>query len=402
MRRHAPFNAAKLLGIGCCLLLAIGCAKQTRKAGGHMDTPEVHYTQGMKYWQNDELAKAKEEFKLAKSLDPKFAPAYAGLALVTAREANNAQDNETMKEQFKEAHKLADKAHGLNGKIVEPYMAKAIVITLENQGREDPDKWLNKVEKQYEKALNIEPENPEVYFRRGMCYKKAYRFSEAKQDFSKVLDIDKEWTEEADKQFKIVNEIERAAPGTEVGKRIALVEKITRADIAALFISELKLDKLVKKKRPKNYEVGFKAPDDPREMETEKTEKMKEITDIEQHWARNFINDIVSLDIRGLEPYPDHTFHPDEKINRGEFAMMVEDALIAVTGDEDIATANIGESESRFPDLNPSHPAYNAICTAVDRGIMDARVNGEFGQDESISGARALLVIRKLRNHLKI
>lgn len=356
----------------------------------------------MKYWQSDELAKAEEEFNLATSLDPKFAPAHAGLALVTARKAQNAEDTESTEELFKEAHKLADKAHSLNGDIVEPYMAKAMVITLENQGKEEPVKWLKKVEKQYEKALKIDPDNAEVYYRRGMCYKKAYRFSEAKDDFAKVLDLDKEWTEEADKQFKIVNEIERAAPGTDVGKRIALVEKISRADIAALFISELKLDKLVDKKRPKKYEVGFKAPDDPREMETETTTKVKEITDIDEHWARNFINDIVSLDIRGLEPYPDHTFHPDELINRGEFAMMVEDALIAVTGDEDIATANIGSGESRFPDVNPSHPAYNAICTAVDRGIMDAKVNGEFGQEDPISGARALLVIRRLKNHLKI
>jgi hypothetical protein len=227
-------------------------------------------------------------------------------------------------------------------------------------------------------------------------------FAEAKKDFAKVLEIDKEWTNEADREFKIVNDIERAAPGTDIGKKIALVEKMSRADMAALFVSELKIDKLVTKKRPKKYDTGFQAPADSREMKVDQNVKMPEITDMTNHWAKNFVMDIVDLGIRGLEPYPDHTFHPDALVNRGEYAMMVEDAIISITGDETIASKHVGDAESRFPDVNPSHPVYNAVCTSADRGIMDAEINGEFQPDKSVSGPEALLVIRKLKNFLKL
>lgn len=381
-----------------CLSI-FGCAK-TRKAGGHMDTPETHYKQGMKYWDADEYVKAEEEFKLAESLDPKFAPAVAGLALTTAKKAQMSKDQDETKSLFKEAHKLADKAKGLDAKIPEPFIAKALVITMENEGT-PIKKWLKDVEREYEGALKIDPNNSEAYYRRGVCYKKAYEFNKAGNDFRKVLDLDKGFTGPADKEWEMIQKIERAAPGTDVGKKIALVEKISRSDIAALFVSELKIDKLVMKKAPKNYDTDFQAPDDPREMQVDSMVKMAEVTDLEGHWAKNFIMDIVDLNIRGLEPYPDHTFHPDDLVNRGEYAMMVEDVIIAILGDPSLSTKHIG-SESRFPDVNPSHPCYNAICNAVDKGVMDAEMNGEFGLSKPVSGPDALLVIRKLKELNKI
>ena len=77
---------------------------------------------------------------------------------------------------------------------------------------------------------------------------------------------------------------------------------------------------------------------------------MKEITDIDKHWAKNFIMDIVDLKIRGLEPYPDHTFHPQELVNRGEFAMMVEDAIIAIlTKNAETARRMVLETTKNLP-----------------------------------------------------
>jgi tetratricopeptide (TPR) repeat protein len=384
MKRNNLSILLKFIAGIIILAIVFGCAPKARKAGGYMDTPLTHYKEGMKYYNDGKYEKAKEEFNLAISLDNKYAPAYAGLAIVTAHTGD-----------FKEAIKLADKAQSINNKIPEVYIAKGIVITLQNEGKPAKE-WLKDVEKEYEKALKIDPQNSEAYYRRGVCYKKAYEFGKAAEDFKKVLELKKDWTKEADEQWNIVQMIERAAPGTDVGKRIALVEKITRADIAALFVSELNIDKLIEKKRPKNYDNSFKAPKDSREMKVDSIVKMEDVTDINNHWAKNFIMDIVSLRIRGLEPYPDHTFHPDQLVNRAEYAMMVEEAIIAILRDPSLATKHIG-TQSRFPDVNPSHPAYNAICNAVDKGIMDAELNGEFGLEKTVSGPEALLVIRKLK-----
>ncbi len=389
-----------LLAAGMILVIMNGCAK-TRKAGGHMDTPATHYKQGMKYWDAQEFDKAEEEFNLAQSLDPKFAPAVAGLAMTTAKKGQGAEDKKKEEEFFKKAHKLADKAKDIDNQIPETWIAKALVITMENEGKKDPGKWLKDVERQYKGALKADPENSEAYYRRGVCYKKAFEFSKASADFRKVLDLNEGFTGRANEEWKTVQKIERAAPGTDIGRRIALVDKISRADIAALFITEMHVDKLIEKRGAKNYDTGFQAPEDPREMQVDSLVTMKKVTDMDEHWAKNFVDDIVQMDIRGLEPYPDHTFHPDELVNRGEYALMVEDILIAILGDQSLSTKHIG-SESRFPDLNSSHPAYNAVCNAVDKGIMDAQMNGEFQLTKAVSGADALLVIRKLKELNKI
>ena len=388
MKTKFTIKSLSLFALTLALVFAIGCAPKARKAGGYLDTPQSHCKEGMKYYNDGKFDKAQEEFNLATSLDAKFAPAYAGLALVMAEKGD-----------FKEAIKLADKCQSLDNKIVDGFIAKAIVITKQNEGK-PAKQWLKDVEKEYERALKIDPQNSEVFYRRGVCYKKAYEFGKASDDFRKVLDLKKDWTREADDQWQLVQMIERAAPGTDVGKRIALVEKIGRADIAALFVSELQIDKLVEKKRPKNYDNSYKAPDDAREMKVDSLTKMADVTDISNHWAKNFISDVVDLKIRGLEPYPDHTFHPDQLVNRGEYALVVEEAIIAILHDPSLATKHIG-GESRFPDVNPSYPAYNAICNAVDKGVMTAEMNGEFGVSKSVSGPEALLVIRKLKELAK-
>jgi Tfp pilus assembly protein PilF len=393
-------GAVTVAGI-CALVFAVGCAPKARKAGGQMDDPPTHYKQGMKYWDAGEIQKAEEEFNLAKSLDAKYGPAYAGLSLTTAGKAKTAASNKEMDQGFDEAMKLADKAQSLDPKNPGMFIAKALVITMKNEGKPAKE-WLGQVESESNKALKLDAENSEAYYRRGYCYKKAYEFQKAEDDFKKVLDLKKDFTIEANKEWETVQKIRRAAPGTDVGNKIALVEKISRADLAALYISELQIDKLVEKRRPKTYETGFQAPKDPRAMKVDSTVSKAAVTDIDKHWAKNFVMDIVNLNIRGLEPYPDHTFHPDALINRGEFAMIVEDALISILGDQTLATKFVGATESRFPDVNPSAPTYNAICNAVDKGVLSAEMNGTFGADQPVSGPDALLAIRKLIDLNKI
>ena len=88
--------------------------------------------------------------------------------------------------------------------------------------------------------------------------------------------------------------------------------------------------------------------------------------------------------------------------DEGNYAMFIQNILVAVSGDANLATKYIG-TPSRFPDVNPSHYAYNAICLAVDRGIMKANtMDGAFGMSEKVSGADALLIIREFQNALRM
>jgi tetratricopeptide (TPR) repeat protein len=386
-----------ILALAVALAFVSGCAK-TRKAGGQMDTPEVHYDQGMKYYNGGDFARAGKEFELSRTLDLKYAPAYAGLALCEGEKGRASKDPKEKEKCFDKAEENLDKAMDLSdGKLVAAWLAKGMIITMQHMADKDQD-WVEDAIDAYDKVINkLDKENSEAYYRKGWTLKWAYKFREAAEQFKKVLDLKKDFTREADEQWKIMQDIERAAPGSKVGMRIALIEKIGRADVAALFVSELDVTRLIEKKRPKNYDTGFKAPSDARALQADSVVKIEQIKDIKGHWAENFITDIVNLQVRGLEPYPDHTFQPDLLITRGEYAFMLEDVLIAILREEALATKYIDGTASRFPDVNASAPYYNAICNMVDKNIMNANINSEFEPTRSVSGTEALLAIRAMK-----
>jgi hypothetical protein len=385
-----------LIAISAMMLMVAGCAK-SRKAGGQMDTPEIHTEQGMKYIEAGEITKAEEEFNLAISLDKKFAAAYAGRALVFGERGRIEMDKKAKEKLFDKAFDDIDKAKDLNKKLPAAWLSHGMVITMQHMADNDKD-WVEDAIKQYDHVINkLDKNSAEAYYRKGWTLKYAYQFRDAADQFKKVLDMNGAFTAEADREWKIMQDIERAAPGSKVGMKIALIDKISRADVAALFISELDLVRLIEKKRPKNYDTDFKAPEDTRTLAGDSVVKVEPMKDIADHWARNFIQEIVSLQVRGLEPYANHTFKPDELITRGEYAFMLEDALIAILREEALATKHVGSTTSRFPDVHPGAPYYNAICNMVDKNIMNANISSEFDAKKSVSGAEALLAIRALK-----
>jgi hypothetical protein len=111
-----------------------------------------------------------------------------------------------------------------------------------------------------------------------------------------------------------------------------LVEAITRGELATLFIQKLKLEEAYERLRFKTFDTGFKAPKSGLEMETETVVMLPPATDISDHVLRHDIN-VIRVGVRGLEPYPNPTFRPDEKISRASAAMRLEDILIKATRD---------------------------------------------------------------------
>ena len=145
-------------------------------------------------------------------------------------------------------------------------------------------------------------------------------------------------------------------PGTATGKQIALVEKINRADAAALFLEELKIDVLYKKRTPKTFDTSFKDP----EKAAQKTQLAKlTAKDIANHPLKVDIEGILEIGVRGLENDPNGNFIPGDVVTRAEYAMMIEDILMKVSGDNQLANKYIG-STSPFPDLRSDLPYFNA------------------------------------------
>jgi len=375
-----------------CVLFSMGvmipsCAKAPRKPEAALDTPEHHVFSGNKLLEKGDYGGAQREFELAIQLDKKYSSAYVGMGLVFAAQKSFEKAYENMKRAKSLAQKTEDK--------VDAHVGMIRLYSLERKER-----WIKEAEDEFEDAIKTNPKSSAAFFYMGKAYKYAFNFDKAGEMFKKVLDLNDKYLIEADNEWKVVQKIQRAAPGSLIGKKIALIDEITRADLAALFMQELLLEKLYEKRTPKRFDTSFQAP--VKKFEADRIVKAEAATDIQNHVLRTDIQTIMRLGVRGLEPSPDHKFFPNEKITRAAYAMMIEDILMKVSGDEKLATKFIG-SKSPFPDLRNDLPFFNAVMVMTSRGIMEAKdlSTGEFAAMGTVSGADALLIIRKLKDELR-
>lgn len=370
-----------------CLLAACGPKAEAPRA--ELDTPQHHVKNGNKLLENGKMDAAFYEFNRARELDPAYAPAYIGLGLVEAYRGEFANGLKTLKTARK---------YGRNEEEKRAVSVGFMRVYILGGAKIDKD-WLGLVEEEFDTAKKYGPEHPEAYYYMGVAYKLSFEFARASEQFKKVLGLNTDFIAEADREYALTQKIERAMPGSIYGKKIALLEQITRADAAALFIEELKIDELYAKRTPKKFDSSYQSPE--KEFASGQYVKAAPATDINDHVLKADINAVIEIGIKGLQPFPDHTYRPDQMVSRAEFAMMVEDILIKITGSDGLSTQFIG-SKSPFPDLRSDLPYFNAVLTCTTRGIMTAKVirTGEFDALGLISGADALLSIRALKSQL--
>jgi tetratricopeptide (TPR) repeat protein len=368
-----------------------GCGPKAAPSTSVMDTPEYHYSQGLKYLDKDQMDEALKEFDRAIALAPKAPLGYIGKGLALGK-----------KGEFKQAYENMDKGKSYDTGI------EANIGMIRLSGMEmakeqsNTKKLLKQAESEFDDAQKKDQNSAPLYYYMGLCYKMALDFDKAADMFKKVLDMNKEFTGQANAEWAVIQKIQRAAPGTEIGKKIALIDKIDRADVAALFDQEMNLEKLFTKRGIKTYDTTYKAPtESSSRFAPETTTKMAAATDIADNWLKPSIETVLKLQIRGLEAGPNHKFEPDKIISKAEFAVMLEDVLIKVTGDEKLGTKFIGAT-SPFPDMRNDHYAFNAVMTVTTRGFLEAdKATGEFRAGDPVSGADALLAIRSFKDQLK-
>ena len=371
------------------MFFTFACTQKTAKPQATMDTPEHHVMSGHKLLKAGNYDGAITEFERARALDPKYGPAYLGLGLGFSYKG----DYEAGLKQMKKA---AGYAKGDQQKVDVNVGYMRIYL----MGKEQVDRdWFDDLRSNYRKATGKLPDQPEAYYYMGLAYKSKYEFRKAAGEFSRVLDLDKGLVEAADREYALMQKIERAMPGSTIGKQIALQESITRADLAALFIHELQIDDLYKRRAKKTFDTAYKAPG--KTFQAGEYVKTPPATDIENHVLKADIDAVIAIGIKGMQPFPDHTFKPDKPTTRAEFAMIVEDIMITISRDTGLATLFIG-NQSPFPDLRNDLPYFNAVMVCTTRGIMNAKDvgTGEFDAAGSIPGADALLSIRTLKSQL--
>lgn len=385
--------------------LLSGCSTVQPRCTSVEDNPSHHYQIGMKALEEGNIVAAQEKFERALYCDDAFSIAHSGLAIVSAEKTKSQSDGgfkaveaERASAELKKAKKSADRPD----QYFDYYAAVIRTDTLMKQKN-----WLSDAEDAFKEGsrLSVDERNLTYYlgtealtYFMGVAWLEGKEFQKARDSFSSVLNAKREgkWHEKADKGWKRVDKIVRAMGGItlgDVGKTIASRETVSRADLAALIIDELKIDKVIAGRIPLVSQSANKAEFTPADMIS--------------HPFKEEVLTLMKWKVRGMEPKYEETsraylFKPNDPVTRGEMAFILEDVLIKLTGNEKIATAFFGQDNSPFPDVKATSALYNAVMNMTTRSIMESELSGEFRVNSPVDGAEALLAIRVLRQKINI
>ena len=389
-----------------------GCNKDQapRPSQGTLDNPSFHVMRGKDLLDEQRIGAASKQFDLALELKSDYAPGLAGKALVlTLQSQQLGLEPENAAELLEESEKLLDKALskaiGPNEELSVQLLAMRTI-----SARAEEEDWIDDVEEHFNDALEVFEDHPDLqaskaepWYHWGQSNEKALRFEEAQNAFTKVLELNRGFTREANHAMEQLNKIVRAQPGTRHGLGLAMIDQITRADMAALLMQELKLADLYSRNAtPKKEDLRFESPTKDFVSPRKNSLERPLASDISEHPLREDIETILKLQVRGLESNPQYLFFPNKEITRAEYALMLEDVLMQVTQDTTQSTRFVGDT-SPFVDVRPDAYYYNAARTLVSRNIMQLqdKVRGEFGPDRAVAGADALLSLRLLKDELQ-
>ncbi|MBI2399625.1 MAG: S-layer homology domain-containing protein [Deltaproteobacteria bacterium] len=384
------------------LLLAVGCSKPMVRCPSPGDSPQHHYLAGMEFLEEGKLVEAASKFERASFCDEKYGPAHAGAALAGALMAKELSNTDYQKADLEKAraHLVAARK---NSSTPEDrfafHVASMRIETALKQGD-----WLEEVEDGHKAARKLKTDEEKLLYYRvpeaadyfmGAAYLEAGEFQMSRDNFGAVLNARStgKWHGPADRAWKRTDKVVRATSGMtlgDAGKRIAVREKVTRAEMAALLVNELGIDKLVAGKISAKPDGDGFVP-----------------IDLLSNPFRIEAATLIKWSVRGLEPSYDassraYLFRPDEPVKRKEFAMVLEDVIIKLTGDEKTASAFLGHRASPFPDIEPSSVWYNAAMSVTTRNMMETELTGEFRPDDAVDGAEAVMAIRALKYRLSI
>uniref|UniRef100_C6DZB6 S-layer domain protein n=1 Tax=Geobacter sp. (strain M21) TaxID=443144 RepID=C6DZB6_GEOSM len=391
--------------VAACVAILAACSTVQPKCTAVEDNAPHHYLMGMKALEENKVATAQEKFERALYCDDGFSIAHAGMAIVSAEKVKAQTDAgfrdveiERVAEELKKAKKYADGPD-------QYFDFYASVIRTDTLMK--PKGWLVDAEDAYSDGskLKVDEFNLSYYkgtealpYFMGVAWLEGMEFQKARDSFGTVLNAKREgkWHEKADKGWKRADKIMRAMGGItvgDIGKTIAPKEKVTRADLAALLIDEMKIEKLLAGRIPVASQAVRTAEFTPADMTS--------------HPFKEEVLTLMKWNVRGMEPKYDETTHaylfmPSDSVTRGEMALILEDVLIKLTGDEKLATAYFGQERSPFPDVRPSSNLYNAVMNMISRSIMESELTGEFRISEPVDGAEALLAMRMLKQKMNI
>jgi tetratricopeptide (TPR) repeat protein len=209
------------------------------------------------------------------------------------------------------------------------------------------------------KALSLDPGDARAHVLAGDLLVKGSQFDDAAREYEAALAIEPS----AETERKIADARDRAALAKlpPQYQAIGSAPEVTRGDVAAVLGVRL---------------APFLAAVPARSGIL--------LTDIRTHWAASWILSVVRAGL--MEPFPNHTFQPRQRVRRVDLAQIVTRAL-------DLATTRRGgaapwrSGRPQLADVPATHPLYPVIAEAAASGVLPADPDGRFQPSRIVTGA---------------
>jgi len=350
----AMINKKTLIVTFCFFLVSCASLKKTTE-----DLEKI-YSQGNYYLSTGNIKKAEELFLQIQSVNPQSAPAYEGLGRVYLYKKN-----------IKLAEVFFRKSIVNNKRWYPAYTGLGRVLYMKG----DYEEALNNL-KISEKERRSDFEN--TYYM-GLTYKKMGNYSQALSYLEKARNFNP-GHEDVKNEIEEVKENRSKLSGyPSVLEPVDKIETVNRGQFSALL----------------DYVLGGK---DFYSMFDEK--RSVEIRDKNSLGGyKEYILKVVTSGLLNL--YPDNTFRFNEPITKSFLAIVIQNILVAKTGNQMLETMYL-DNPSPFPDVPNSHYAFNAVMVGVTRGIMQGKIDGTFGASDILTGKEVVEILNKLKKELDL
>ena len=219
------------------------------------------------------------------------------------------------------------------------------------------------------KAAELEPDEPRAHVMLGDIYEARGEFARAADEFSSAVALQPDDTLSARIEDLRARAVFAAMPPEY--RAIGDSPSLTRGQLAALLA--VKLEPLLSGARNASAVV---------------------ITDMRAHWAAPYILTVARSAV--MDPFPNHTFQPDQIVLRADLARAVSRTLNLIAKRQPELAAAWRNPRRTFPDVPTGHLSYPAAALAVEAGVMTTAADGSFQLTRPVTGTEAVAAIDKL------
>jgi len=219
------------------------------------------------------------------------------------------------------------------------------------------------------KAAELEPDEPRAHVMLGEIYEARGEFARAADEFGNAVALQPDDALSARIEDLRARAVFAAMPPEY--RSIGDSPSLTRGQLAALLA--VKLEPVLSGTRNASAVV---------------------ITDTRAHWAAPYILTVARSAV--MDPFPNHTFQPDQIVLRADLARAVSRTLNLIAKRQPQLAAGWRNPRRKFPDVPTGHLSYPAAALAVEAGVMTTAADGSFQLSRPVTGTEAVAAIDKL------